>query len=197
MGRWSRGYDAPLTRERSQVRFLAGPPVTATLQEVWNKVMNIVIREADEDDSDRIADLLLKMQDEEKKFDPLLKSSSSHEMQESAKRYAHNAVKNNDRITLVAEVDNRVVGFIIAKIFTYGGIYDKERAIYISDLYTEKEYRGKGIGSMLLHALEDEARKRDIRILELDTYAESENSIQFYSRRGYKAVDIRMRKVLG
>lgn len=54
--------------------------------------------------------------------------------------------------TLVAEVDGAVVGF--------GGIHDDG---YLASLYTHPDHGRKGIGTLLLGALLDRARDRNVR----------------------------------
>ncbi|EON70653.1 GNAT family N-acetyltransferase [Lysinibacillus sphaericus] len=77
-------------------------------------------------------------------------------------------------ITLVAKVNDKVVGFID---LTLNGHLDR--------LYVHKDYQGQGIASALVNSLESEAKK--IKILEIDTEA-SITAKPFFERRGYKTV---------
>jgi ribosomal protein S18 acetylase RimI-like enzyme len=60
---------------------------------------------------------------------------------------------------------------------------------YMEDLIVDETYRGKGVGSTLLGALIEAARKRKARALEFGTRVTREDAHRFYERNGFKKKD--------
>lgn len=59
----------------------------------------------------------------------------------------------------------------------------KGKMIYLDDLVIEPNYRSKGIGSILLDALIEEARLRNASILKWQVLDWNEDAIRFYKRK--------------
>lgn len=86
--------------------------------------------------------------------------------------------------TLVAEVDNKVVGFIgLCKLYAYE--YDGEYIRIISLVVNEK-YRGKGIGTFLLKSAEKWAISEGAIAIALNSGIKREKAHEFYYGNGYK-----------
>ena len=86
---------------------------------------------------------------------------------------------------LVAEVDGKVVGYAYASTYYARAAYDwtVELSIYIS-----KEARGKGIGSALYDALEEELKARGFLRYLACIALPNEASIAMHEKRGYVQV---------
>lgn len=83
-------------------------------------------------------------------------------------------------ITYVAELDNRIVGF---------GDLTKEG--HIDRLYTHKDMQGKGIGSRILYALEQEAKRLGIKDI---TTEASITAKPFFEHKGYEVLQTQQKK---
>jgi len=84
----------------------------------------------------------------------------------------------------VAEVDGRIVGFLVGK--------PGEDRAFISWIAVHPAHWRKGIGGKLLKAIEEKANKAGLRIVELGTpFAR-----KFYEKYGYKCVNIQKKLVL-
>lgn len=59
----------------------------------------------------------------------------------------------------------------------------------VKRMYVDPDARGKGVGSRLLRALEDEARRSGRRSVRLDTSAELPAALALYLRSGYASID--------
>ena len=79
--------------------------------------------------------------------------------------------------TRVAEEDGRILG--------WGA---REEADYVSDLWVTAASRGRGVGSLLLGALEEDVRKAGLPTVNLETHAANEPATQFYLKHGYAIV---------
>jgi GNAT superfamily N-acetyltransferase len=58
------------------------------------------------------------------------------------------------------------------------------RKLYVDDLVTTSDRRGKGVGAALLRKLESRAREAGCRVLDLDSGADREDAHRFYFREG-------------
>jgi len=90
---------------------------------------------------------------------------------------------NDSYLTIVAELDGRVVGFIGFDIgLTYN--YESER-IYILALAVAKEHQRQGIGARLSRWVEDYATGNGIRIIVLTSRFQRTGAHAFYEQNGY------------
>jgi GNAT superfamily N-acetyltransferase len=62
-------------------------------------------------------------------------------------------------------------------------------AAEIKRMYVAPYARGTGVAGVLLGALEDEARRRGLSVLRLETGTEQPDAIRFYLRHGYHAIE--------
>jgi len=92
------------------------------------------------------------------------------------------AIRDTDQEVLVAELDGRIVGVLQQAFFPdilHGG-YN----CHVLFLLVEERHRGMGIGSQLLNRAIDNARKRDVLEIHVDTIYE--DAAKFYRKRGFK-----------
>ena len=117
---------------------------------------------------------------------------------------AGNEAEFRDRINklpdtfLVAKIGSQVVGFVVGPAVKEKYVQDEmyvhtptnlpkggNQLIY--SIATDPEYRGNGIGSKLLSALEKEARAHQRETISLDSL---EKNVPFYEHNGFKRVQI-------
>ena len=77
---------------------------------------------------------------------------------------------------LKAEVDNKIVGSVRA--------YAEKGTCYIGRLIVHPDYMGQGIGTKLMHSIEDEFK--DVRRFELFTGQQTAGALQIYFKMGYR-----------
>jgi ribosomal protein S18 acetylase RimI-like enzyme len=58
----------------------------------------------------------------------------------------------------------------------------------LTDLYVDKRYRNKGIGSLALFEIEDFCRERGIRAIELQVLRHNRAAEAFYRKAGFHIV---------
>jgi ribosomal protein S18 acetylase RimI-like enzyme len=99
---------------------------------------------------------------------------------------------------LVAELDSKIIGFIygtIHKAKNMAVIKDGEFYIEIDDIYTLPEYRGNGIGSLLLSKILEISKQNEIeRSLIYSSTKDMDSIINFYKKHDYKTWYIQMFK---
>lgn len=84
----------------------------------------------------------------------------------------------------VAEDKNILKGYICGEILRKKGrVLHKEG--YISELYIQKEHRGRGVGKALLNALIIEFKKQQCTHIGINAYAENKQAIDIYHHMGF------------
>jgi predicted N-acetyltransferase YhbS len=89
------------------------------------------------------------------------------------------------RDTYLAEQDGKPVGTVCLRVKPIPG--DGE-GLYLNQMAVLPEYQGKGIGSRLMGLAEEEARKRKLDRIRLDTAIPATHLIDYYTKRGYVKV---------
>ena len=84
---------------------------------------------------------------------------------------------------IVAEAEEKIVGMALyfTKYSTWRG-----RGLYLDDLIVTESYRGKGIGSKLLNAVFDEAKKMNAKQIHWQVLDWNTPAIEFYKKVGAK-----------
>ena len=83
---------------------------------------------------------------------------------------------------LVAVADGRIAGFILAE-------HEGERAHLITIDVLASERR-RGVGTALLHAIEQAVAARGVRRVTLETATDNEAAIAFWRKHGYRTVGV-------
>lgn len=81
------------------------------------------------------------------------------------------------------ESQKKPVGYAIVTYnfdLEYGGM-----EAMLTDLYVDKRYRNKGIGSLALYEIEDFCRERGIRTIELQVQHHNKSAETFYRKAGF------------
>jgi GNAT superfamily N-acetyltransferase len=107
-------------------------------------------------------------------------------------------------LSLVAEIDGMVVGFLDAHVDGPAGDAGaqmigelSESRMIVDALVVERRHWRRGAGGALLLAAEDWARERGVAVVAIDTYVDSPVSVPFYEERmGYARRSISFRKRL-
>ena len=104
-------------------------------------------------------------------------------IRESLNRF-NEGIVGNDGHTPLAIVEYDKSGNIIGGIL--GGTY--WGWMYVDILWVHKDYRQRGIGSLLLRAAEEEAARRGCHHVHLDTM--SWQAPDFYKKHGYEVIGV-------
>jgi ribosomal protein S18 acetylase RimI-like enzyme len=85
---------------------------------------------------------------------------------------------------LVAEVDGKIVGFILATTIEKEGTAWKKYG-YLSWIGVDEAYQGTNLGFRLYRRLEEKLREDGVRMVIADTEAENEKAIAFFAALGF------------
>jgi GNAT superfamily N-acetyltransferase len=134
------------------------------------KVQNVTIRRGKAKDVKNIFALGSKV--EELKFS---KKSNFHEVDEILEWTKH----PKEDIILVAEVDGKLAGFLYAKIINCHWCMLDDEAV-------KKEFRGKGIGTLLLNELYKTLKKQKIDYVQVLEEIHHKKTRKFWKEKGFK-----------
>jgi ribosomal-protein-alanine acetyltransferase len=113
-------------------------------------------------------------------------------------------LENPNAVSLVAQINNAIAGFIIGLILHH----DQRKTGRIYTLDVAVKYRRKGIGLKLLDEIERIFAERGVKICYLEVRKDNVTALELYRRHGYLEVEelkdyykgahgVRLRKKLG
>ena len=108
-----------------------------------------------------------------------------------------------ERLWLVAEVDGDAVGEVQAFIeeppddAALQPQRDVEfRRVYVNYIAVQAAFRGRGVGTRLMEAVEHWARDHEAALIVTDTNLRSEDAVRFYEQQGFTRQSVILRKRL-
>lgn len=164
--------------------------------------MDILIRKAKKEEVDEVYDVLLEMIKSEdlssKKVSNFLMylRRKRLDFQESAKQELVREFREKNSLYLVAETDNKIVGYVRGSILENKGPFFKTTKIgYLNALAVLKNFTGKGIVLKLNQAIEKWFKEEKCNQIHLDVF-ENNPAIQIYEKWGYKTFNRKMARKL-
>lgn len=100
-------------------------------------------------------------------------------------RHLQEQLRSPERHILVAEEKGQVVGFLNAVEKRRPSLYEASRVLKVQDLHVQEGKRGQGVGSALLAAAEEIAKKQGIAFVTLAASVANDRGLKFYQDRGY------------
>jgi RimJ/RimL family protein N-acetyltransferase len=148
------------------------------------------IRPIHPDDSEKLVNLILQV---ERESDFMLFEAGERKLSpEQQRRRMEAMVKEENSTILVAEVDDNLIGYLIA----IGGVARRnQHSVYLVVGILE-QYRGKGVGTRLFMELENWAREHHIHRLELTVMTNNQAAISLYSKMGFEKEGIKRDSLL-
>ncbi|MBS7607280.1 GNAT family N-acetyltransferase [Candidatus Bathyarchaeota archaeon] len=101
------------------------------------------------------------------------------------KSYIRWFIEENSFITLVALLDDKIIGFIAGLLEVFMG----RRAGHVYSIDVKPEYRGRGVGSRLLEAIEDELRRCGAEICYLEARVDNVVALNLYFKHDYRIIE--------
>jgi ribosomal protein S18 acetylase RimI-like enzyme len=155
------------------------------------------VRELDSSrDGQRLRELMIALQNHERRSDPAKPEGSSIVQSYLARMLAR--CDKWDGKVFVAEEAGQVVGFVCvwARVPVEEPDEDPSEYAFVSDLVVEEAHRRRGLGRELLSAAEKYARARGARRIRLDVMARNSDARGFYQSMGYLENEIELEKAL-
>ena len=154
----------------------------------WSESGQMTIRYAKPGDIEEVAELDMKLDGFEKKFDSSLKIGKK----ERTKKWLRKRLKDRNFKLIVTEKNSKIIGYTFGWIEKTESFTFKKRG-YICDIFILKEYRGKGIGSKLVKKLLKWFKSKGIRYVEVEVYSENKRSFKLWKYLGFREIMRRLR----
>jgi ribosomal protein S18 acetylase RimI-like enzyme len=111
------------------------------------------------------------------------------------RRVAEEEAKNKDGVSFVAELDGKVVGFMITYII-FGG-FGLEKSAWIGVFGVEPKYMGSGIGKRLAKEIFDVITDRGIKNIFTSVRWDSTDLLSFFKSLGFDRCEfINLKKII-
>jgi diamine N-acetyltransferase len=107
---------------------------------------------------------------------------------EKGKAYFSNLLNDAHSYCLIAEDDNKAVGYLVASSKEIS--YRKSKCVEIQNMGVSPDYRSKGIGSMLIKKCLEWARLNKYQKVYVNTYFKNLEAIKFYKKNGFSEIDL-------
>jgi GNAT superfamily N-acetyltransferase len=102
--------------------------------------------------------------------------------------------KNHNHSILVATIGSEIVG-LVSYILLYR-LNQRFREFWIPELVISREYRGQGIGKLLIHKCESIAKRKHCYRMRLESGNDRIESHEFYKKVGFKQMALTFAKRL-
>ena len=101
--------------------------------------------------------------------------------------------KSNDGLALVAELDSRIIGYLIAEVEPESTLHWSPAAVYLHDLFVDPVHRRAGIARELMnHLLQWSATQHPRLQLRLITAVRNDAARTFFERFGFRSCAVEM-----
>jgi ribosomal protein S18 acetylase RimI-like enzyme len=156
-----------------------------------------MIVEYDKKYDEEVKDLLVELQEHIENIDIEGYNILTNEYRELYFKKTIDEINKFDGKMLLYKDNNKVVGLVVGLMNNdlekqYDFIAPKRGKI--TELIVSKSIRSKGIGTMLLKAMENYLKSQGCKNILLEVLAYNENAIKFYESNGYHARIINMMK---
>lgn len=111
---------------------------------------------------------------------------------ETGRKYFTEVLNNPEAICLLAEEENKPVGYLIA--IPKDISYRLSKYIEIENMGVSPNFRSKGIGIQLINKCIELAKEYGYQKVYVNTYFENTKAIVFYERCGLKKIDVSLEK---
>ena len=102
-------------------------------------------------------------------------------------------VRADDAIVLLAATDSKIIGSGFGHIREANPYLDHRLYAHLGFMYTDPDYRGKGVNKAIVRAIMDWSRSKKITELRLTVYNDNAPAIKAYEKVGFKSHILEMR----
>lgn len=153
----------------------------------------MTIRTATSEDATSISKLMKELVEEHHQRDNYYKPSSRYH---GLKKYIHNSLKDENKLMLVAEINDKIIAYLIAAI-EEAPFYSSEKKIgVIADTVVNKTYRRRGTLTAMFRFTLDWFRKQEVNYIELSVNSKNQAAIAAWQKMGFETYKLRMKKAI-
>ena len=110
------------------------------------------------------------------------------EIRETTIEYLENHIDGDSLVCYIASEDHRIISMVILCIYQVIPKLNNStgKTGYVYNVYTLKEYRGRGLAAELMGRVIETAKSRDVKEIYLKA---EQKAVPLYERLGFKCVD--------
>ena len=155
----------------------------------------VYVREAIEGDLEALASMVARLKMVNEELDPHFKVVEN--LDEAAREYVAKAIASEDKIVLVAvdEDTGKPVGVVIVELVDRVFYKPRIKAV-ITDFYVIPRYRRRRVGALLVERAAEKAREKGAGILAAVFPAGNNIAREFYTKMGFRDLQVEMYKPL-
>lgn len=144
----------------------------------------MIIRKLKNEEVKEIAPLMLYLYEKWDEIDPIDKIDKKWFLSNKQYSYLKKILEDKNKLFLVAEENNKLIGYLLAEIEERKPFLQK--AGYIAETYAIPESRGKGVGTALFRKAIEWFEKNKLNWIMVGTHSLDEEAISFWEGRGFK-----------
>lgn len=152
--------------------------------------MAVIIRRATKTDAKRVAEFALRLFAQHHEYDARRFAEISSV--EAAKRFYGGQTEAADAAVLVAEIENKIVGFAYLQYEAMDYANLLENAVWLHDIYIDEAGRKLGAGKLLIEKSIETAKELGGDKLMLSVAAKNTFAREFFDRRGFRETMVEM-----
>ena len=103
-------------------------------------------------------------------------------------------LENRFSYNIVAILNGKIIGLLISEISVK--MHRSKKCSFIDDIIVDKDYRGNGVGKLLLESAVNYSIEQDCEVIELTSYLSNEDAHRFYENNGFKKHSYKFKKYL-
>jgi ribosomal protein S18 acetylase RimI-like enzyme len=111
-------------------------------------------------------------------------------------KYFKRHVRSPIRLAIVAEQNREIVGFLVGEVQKRPPIFLSPSQAYVDSIGVLERCRSQGIGSRMLDAFAEWARRKDMPYIMLQVAVENDAAKYLYEKHGFRSMMLSQRKLL-
>ncbi len=155
--------------------------------------MKVDVRKATEKDIKYIVNFVKKLTIEDAKYDPKICINYDKAEQAKTKKYYKKIIETNFGLTIVAEIDEKVVGYLNSYVIEKNNVFADNVAL-LNGFYVIDEYLENGVEKALTKEFEKWCKDCQIKYLKARIYSTNEKMIKIYNELGFYNLVLEMEK---
>jgi GNAT superfamily N-acetyltransferase len=150
----------------------------------------VIVRRAIKEDAKRVAEFAIELFAQHHAYDTRRFAEISSI--EGAQRFYGSQTEAAEAAVLVAEIENKIVGFAYLQYEAMDYANLLENAVWLHDLYVDQAARKTGAGKFLIEKSIEIAKEFGADKLMLSVAAKNEHARDFFERNGFKETMVEM-----
>ena len=131
---------------------------------------------------------------ENREFDETI--NAQYPFSKAGEEYFKLKIESSDSLTLVAEVEGIIVGYLAGSIIAPEDYRTLTKMAEAENMFVEESFRGQGVGTKLSEQFEDWCRGKGAQRIRHVASAANSEAIKFYKAHGSKEVSVTLEKEL-